>query len=48
MYKAVRMFGEVFWEKKLKNEGYRNRAIIDKTEEAKLYYSEWKKKIGKL
>ena len=48
MYKAVRMCGEVFWEKKLKNEGYKNQAIIDKTEEAKLYYSEWKKKLGKL
>ena len=48
MYKAVRMFGEVFWEKKLRNEGYKNQAIIDRTEEAKLYYSEWEKKLGKL
>ena len=34
--------------KKLKNEGYKNQAIIDKTEESKLYYSEWEKKLGKL
>ena len=46
MYKAVRMFGEIFWEKKLRNEGYKNQAIIDRTEEAKLYYSEWEKRLG--
>ena len=48
MYKAVRMFGEVFWEKKLRNEGYKNQAVFDRTEEAKLYYSEWEQKLGKL
>ena len=46
MYKAVRMFGEVFWEKKLKNEGYRNQAVFDRTEAAKQYYNEWEKRLG--
>lgn len=48
MYEAVRMFGDIFWEKKIQNEGYRNKAIIDKSEEAKCYYSEWEKILGKL
>lgn len=45
MYKAVRIFGQVFWKKKLNNEGYKDRAIIDKTDEAINYYKKWKEKL---
>lgn len=46
MYKAVRIFGELAWEKKLENEGYYKQAVVDKTNEAKEYYSRWKKILG--
>lgn len=48
MYKAVRVFGELAWEKKKENEGYLKKAIIDKTEEAIEYYKKWEKILGKL
>lgn len=37
MYRAVRLFGEPAWKKKLKNEGYTEQAIVDHTEEALKY-----------
>lgn len=46
MYKAVRIFGELAWEKKLENEGYSKQAIIDKTEEAVAYYKKWRQILG--
>lgn len=46
MYRAVRMFGEMSWKSKLSNEGYRDTAIIDKTDEANIYYQAWYKQLG--
>nr|DAS74812.1 MAG TPA: Protein of unknown function (DUF1353) [Caudoviricetes sp.] len=40
-YKAVRVFGELNWQSKIENEGYKDRAIIDRTKEAVEYYSYW-------
>ena len=40
-YKAVRFFGEISWQDKIKNEGYKDKALIDKTREAKEYYEYW-------
>ena len=45
-YTAVRCFGETSWKSKLQNEGYKDRAIIDKTKEAKEYYTYWNKILG--
>ena len=45
-YTAVRCFGETSWEPKLQNEGYKDRAIIDKTKEAREYYNYWGKVLG--
>ena len=45
-YTAVRCFGEPSWKTKLQNEGYKDRAIIDKTKEAKEYYNYWGKVLG--
>ena len=45
-YTAVRCFGEPSWQSKLENEGYKDRAIIDKTKEAKEYYTYWNKILG--
>lgn len=45
MYKAVRIFGEPSWKEKFSNEGYKDIAIIDKTEDALEYYRKWKKLI---
>ena len=45
-YAAVRCFGETSWKPKLQNEGYNDRAIIDKTKEAKEYYTYWNKILG--
>ena len=42
-YAAVRAFGETSWKTKLQNEGYKDRAIIDRTKEAKEYYNHWYK-----
>lgn len=42
-YTAVRAFGETSWKKKLQNEGYKDRAIVDRTREAKEYYAYWNK-----
>lgn len=41
MYKAVRTCGECFWKSKIRNEGYRDVAVIDRTEEALEYYNLW-------
>ena len=38
-YTAVRCFGETSWKAKLQNEGYKDRAIVDRTKEAKEYYN---------
>lgn len=48
MYKAVRIFGGIFWKKKICNEGYKDQALIDRTEEAVIYYKKWEKILGKL
>ena len=40
-YAAVRCFGETSWKKKILNEGYKDRAIIDRTDEAIKYYHHW-------
>lgn len=40
-YLAVRCFGEMSWKKKLLNEGYKDQALIDRTDEAKVYYKYW-------
>ena len=45
-YTAVRCFGETSWKKKNLNEGYKDRAIVDKTKEAKEYYNFWGKVLG--
>ena len=45
-YTAVRCFGEPSWQSKLENEGYKDRAIIDRTKEAKEYYNRWNKMLG--
>ena len=45
-YTAVRCFGETSWKPKLKNEGYKDRAIIDRTKEAREYYNYWNKVLG--
>ena len=45
-YTAVRCFGETSWKPKLLNEGYKDKAIIDKTKEAKEYYNYWYKMLG--
>ena len=45
-YKAVRLFGEMSWQDKIENEGYKDRAIVDKTKEAKEYYNYWGKILG--
>ena len=45
-YTAVRCFGETSWKPKLLNEGYKDRAIIDHTKEAREYYNHWYKVLG--
>lgn len=40
-YIAVRCFGETSWKKKILNEGYKDRAITDRTDEAIKYYHHW-------
>ena len=45
-YAAVKCFGETSWKPKLQNEGYKDRAIIDRTKEAKEYYNHWYKVLG--
>lgn len=40
-YVAVKYFGKIFWQDKLKNEGYIDRAVIDRTKEAREYYKLW-------
>ncbi|WP_339016330.1 DUF1353 domain-containing protein [Fusobacterium animalis] len=45
-YTAVRCFGETSWKTKLQNEGYKDRAIVDRTKEAKEYYNYWNKILG--
>ncbi|QYR65715.1 DUF1353 domain-containing protein [Fusobacterium animalis] len=45
MYRAVRMFGEPSWKRKIKNEGYTEQAVIDHTKEAIKYNKEMKEKL---
>ena len=45
-YNAVKYFGATSWKTKLQNEGYKDRAIIDRTKEAKEYYNYWYKMLG--
>ena len=45
-YAAVKYFGVTSWKTKLQNEGYKDRAIIDRTKEAKEYYNYWNKVLG--
>lgn len=42
-YNAVKYFGATSWKTKLQNEGYKDRAVIDRTKEAREYYSYWYK-----
>lgn len=44
-YNAVKYFGATSWKPKLENEGYKDRAVIDRTKEAKEYYAYWYKKL---
>ena len=44
-YNAVKYFGETSWKAKLENEGYKDRAMIDRTKEAKEYYAYWYDKL---
>lgn len=44
-YTAVKCFGETSWKSKLQNEGYKDRAVIDRTKEAKEYYTYWYDKL---
>ena len=44
-YAAVKYFGATSWKTKLQNEGYKDRAIIDRTKEAKEYYAYWYDKL---
>lgn len=45
-YAAVKYFGVTSWKPKLQNEGYKDRAIIDRTKEAREYYKHWYKVLG--
>ena len=45
-YNAVKYFGTTSWKTKLQNEGYKDRAVIDRTREAKEYYAYWNKILG--
>lgn len=45
-YNAVKYFGTTSWKSKLQNEGYKDRAIVDRTKEAKEYYNHWYKILG--
>lgn len=45
-YAAVKYFGATSWKTKLQNEGYKDRAIIDRTKEAIEYYNYWYKMLG--
>ena len=45
-YMAVKCFGETSWKAKLQNEGYKDRALVDRTKEAKEYYNRWNKMLG--
>ena len=44
-YNAVKYFGATSWKTKLQNEGYKDRAVIDRTKEAKEYYAYWYDKL---
>lgn len=44
-YIAVKYFGETSWKTKLQNEGYKDRAVIDRTKEAREYYAYWYDKL---
>ena len=44
-YNAVKYFGETSWKPKLQNEGYKDKALIDKTKEAREYYNYWYDKL---
>ena len=44
-YNAVKCFGATSWKSKLQNEGYKDRAVIDRTKEAKEYYAYWYDKL---
>ena len=45
-YAAIKYFGATSWKSKLQNEGYKDRAIIDRTKEAREYYNHWYKVLG--
>lgn len=48
MYQAVRTFGAMSWKKKtnVSEQPYEDVAIVDHSEEAKIYYKEMNKKLG--
>ena len=45
-YNVVRCFGATSWKTKLQNEGYKDKAVIDRTKEAREYYAYWYKVLG--
>lgn len=44
-YNAVKYFGATSWKSKLQNEGYKDKAVIDRTKEAREYYAYWYDKL---
>ncbi|WP_338948642.1 DUF1353 domain-containing protein [Fusobacterium nucleatum] len=44
-YNAVKYFGATSWKSKLQNEGYKDKAVIDMTKEAREYYAYWYDKL---
>lgn len=48
MYMAVRVGGSGAWQDKLENEGYKDKAFIDKSEEANQYYAGMREILGRL
>lgn len=48
MYCAVRAFGGTAWQSKIENEGYKDVALIDHTEEANQYYAGMREILGRL
>lgn len=46
MYLAVRQFGSICWQHKLENEGYEDKAIWDRSDEAIEYYGKMRDLLG--
>ena len=46
MYLAVRQFGSICWQHKFENEGYEDKAIWDRSDEAIEYYGKMRDLLG--